>query len=139
MKTIYNVFTARLRGEDVRKEPINDKPSMTVPNQSLSIQEIMVRFRAGVPVQGVRDVVYNDGLVNEVKNPNYDLVDAHMALQEIGQKLDAERKKQAEIKKAEDDKRSAEEEANKIEAAVQKRLKKAESLKKQTTKEVDED
>lgn len=37
---------------------INDQPSKTIPDQTMSMQEIMRRFASGLPVQGAKVPVY---------------------------------------------------------------------------------
>lgn len=39
----------------------NTMPSMTVPDQSMSIQEILRRFASGLPVGGAKVAFYDDG------------------------------------------------------------------------------
>lgn len=43
-----------------RNEPKNEQPSLAVPNQSLSIQEIYKRYATGRPLGGTRELIYDD-------------------------------------------------------------------------------
>lgn len=53
------------------KGEINTKPSMTQPNQAMSIREIINRTEKGLPVTGVRVPMYNeteDGVMPDLRN-----------------------------------------------------------------------
>lgn len=46
--------------EDAPQPKVNDEPSMTVPDQSMSIKEIQTRFAQGIPVSNLEKIgVYN--------------------------------------------------------------------------------
>lgn len=45
---------------DGRKEPKQTNPSLTIPNQSLTIQEIYKRYATGRPLGGSRELIYDD-------------------------------------------------------------------------------
>lgn len=51
-KTAYNHLDVESQGE------INSKPSMTIPDQSLTIKQIVQRFASGRPLGGQRVPVY---------------------------------------------------------------------------------
>lgn len=42
------------------KGTVNNKPSLTVPDQSMTIREIINRSQKGLPVSGVRVPMYNE-------------------------------------------------------------------------------
>lgn len=42
-----------------RKPEVNNSPSMTIPDESLSVREIMERYARGLPLQGVRVPEYH--------------------------------------------------------------------------------
>jgi len=128
--TIYHALNAKHMDKSLKCEPKNVLPSKTVPNQCNSLRDIMTRFRGGVGLPIEHEQQYNNGVVSETRRPDYDMVDAHEALQSINQKLIADKQKADEIKKAENEKRSAELEAEKIEKAVNQRLKSLEKTKK---------
>lgn len=70
-KIVKNIFNAEffpLDGET------NNKPSMTIPDQTLPIRELLARFAKGLPV-GVQTPIY-EGDDNELPDPRtLDLVD----------------------------------------------------------------
>lgn len=39
---------------------VNDKPSMTIPDQTMSIREILTRYARGLPLGGGQDVYYDE-------------------------------------------------------------------------------
>lgn len=43
----------------IRRCEVNDQPSMTIPDQTMSIREILDRFARGLPLGGQRVPVYN--------------------------------------------------------------------------------
>lgn len=52
------------------KGSVNDKPSKTVPNQAMSIDEIIKRTQKGLPVTGVKIPLYNetdDGILPDLR------------------------------------------------------------------------
>lgn len=68
IKTPLNAEFFQLRGE------VNNKPSMTIPDQTMSIREILSRYAQGLPV-GVKTPIY-DGEENDLPDPmTLDLVD----------------------------------------------------------------
>lgn len=59
----YLVGVARVRNpfnyvEYVGEE--NDEPSMTVPDETMSMREILVRYAKGLPIDGGRNVYYDE-------------------------------------------------------------------------------
>ena len=61
------------------KPETNPMKSVTVPNQSMSIREIIQRFSLGQSVSGAREVYYDDeedfDNVDPTLDPNFDLSD----------------------------------------------------------------
>lgn len=53
-KTPYN----ESKFPELRKEKPNTKPSLTVPDQSMSVQEILTRYAQGLPLGGQRVPVF---------------------------------------------------------------------------------
>lgn len=54
----------------ITKGSVNDKPSKTVPNQAMSIDEIIKRTQKGLPVTGVKIPLYNetdDGILPDLR------------------------------------------------------------------------
>lgn len=80
----------------LRKPEINLAPSNTVPDMSMSIEEIYRRSRTGtLPAEFVRQVLYDDdddfdSVVSEYL-PGYDLVDAQNEMIKLRQKFEAMR------------------------------------------------
>lgn len=69
VKNSLNAFAFPSHGE------VNTQPSLTVPDQSMSIQEILNRYARGLPLDGQRVPVYH-GEDNIFPDPKYmDLVD----------------------------------------------------------------
>lgn len=77
----------RNRGE------VNSEPSMTIPDMSMSLSEIIRKHRLGtLPAQLVRDVLYDecddfDSVLAEYA-PGYDLVDKERELLKLRQKFE---------------------------------------------------
>lgn len=71
----------------------NDQPSKTVPDQALSVREIINRTQKGLPVTGVRVPMYNetdDGIMPDLRN---------MDISEIYELKQRIKKTEAEIKR----------------------------------------
>lgn len=69
-----------------------DPVSLTQPDQSMSIQEIMRRFRAGLPLEGQRVPLYEGEDAVPIEVAHMDLIDREMALRAAKEEL-AETKK----------------------------------------------
>lgn len=79
IKTMFNAEFFPVRGER------NNKPSLTIPDQTLPIREILARFSKGLPV-GVKVPIY-EGEDNTLPDPKtLDLVD----LQEMQEAIKGE-------------------------------------------------
>lgn len=72
---------------------LNDEPSMTIPDLTLTIKDLYNRYRLGtLPAEFVRAVLYDesddfDSIVSE-QLENFDLVDADRELAKLRQKFD---------------------------------------------------
>lgn len=78
---------------------INELPSMTIPDMSLTVKDLYQRYRLGtLPAEFVRSVLYDecDDFDSVVANylPEYDLVDAHAELAKLRQKFELMRSRQ---------------------------------------------
>jgi len=87
-----------------KKYEVNRLPSMTVPDQSMSIKELVTRYAQGLPLEGERVPIYNGEDDDMPDLTHMDLADreaymlaARQELDEIKEKLN---KKAAEQKKA---------------------------------------
>lgn len=119
-RTQYN-YGERVPGE------INNSPSMTVPDQSMTIQEIISRYARGLPLGGQRVPVY-DGEEDPLEGVNINTLDLAERQQILEQKkqeladlkqrvIDKEKRKKeyrqekAILKKIEDQKKSENEQS----------------------------
>lgn len=83
---------------------INTKPSATVPDQTMSIREIMRRFASGLPISGEKVPMYDEE--NDLPDPrSLDLIDRQEWLEEtrndvaeMQQKLTKKQQKAADYK-----------------------------------------
>lgn len=98
--------------------------SMTIPDQSMSIQELLRRFRAGMPLEGQRVPLYEGEDAVSVEVAQMDLIDRENAL----------RAAQEELQATKDRVRRAVEENNvkRIERIIEARNKKLEPKEKPT-------
>lgn len=93
-KTPYNRETHKTQAEK------NTSPSLTIPDQSMSIPEIFRRFASGLPVGGQKVPFYDDNEENDLPDPKtMDLADiqayqeqAAAELMEIKQRETVKRK-----------------------------------------------
>lgn len=108
-KTIYN--STPDKGEKVSKK------SMTIPDMSMSIKEIMRRHASGLPISGERVPIYQ-----EEEMPNLQKLDIS-ELHQLKKQTDEEIQDIQEELRAADLAKAKEEENARIEAEVQKRLK----------------
>lgn len=93
-KTPYNAVPSK--GE------INSDPSMTVPDQSMSVQEIMRRYASGLPLGGQRVPIYHG---EDEFLPDFDKLDL-AEQQQYKEAAAAERKRiERDLKKQADKKR----------------------------------
>lgn len=114
VRTIFNAQELRDTGE------VNTSPSMTVPDQTMSVREIMDRYARGLPVGGSRLPQYDEeDDMPDIKT--LDLVERQELAYQYGQEIDMLRKpkKRASGKKAEKPNEDADDEAALLEPPVQ--------------------
>lgn len=78
----------------------NTRPSKTIPDQAMSIPEIMARYARGLPLGGDRVPVYDEDPENPMPDlSKMDIIDQHETIKaaanemnELGKKFDAEEK-----------------------------------------------
>lgn len=104
IKNTANAFMFPVKGE------VNRQPSLTVPDQSLSIRQIVEKYAQGMAYDGVKEAIYEAGMDEE--DPPYfpdiwrmDLADREEILADAKSALD-EVKRQADEKAAQRRKRS---------------------------------
>lgn len=91
VKTMFNADFFPVQGE------VNTKPSLTIPDQTLPIREILARFAKGLPV-GVKTPVY-EGEDNDLPDPRtLDLVDIQNMQEAIRDELQAIERKTRQTK-----------------------------------------
>ena len=95
---------------DFEQIDIDYKTDLTVPNQSLSVNDILTNFTRGVGMQSVARSVYYDGIDDfdsddDTLRPDFDLSDVSSASEEINNalKAESERKARKKIKEEETD------------------------------------
>lgn len=95
-----------------QKGEVNPFPSLTVPDQALSIKEILRRFAAGIPMDAGKMPIFQQDQEDEEGMPDFrhmDLVDRQEAaiqyaeeLAEIEQRIKASKAAKAPLKRAKD-------------------------------------
>ncbi|WNK13240.1 MAG: hypothetical protein [Microvirus sp.] len=72
-----------------RQHEKNIQPSMTIPDQTMSISEIMRRFASGLPLGGMRVPEYDgeDDLLEGINPKTLDLSEIHDLKQEFAQEI----------------------------------------------------
>lgn len=95
---------------DFEQIDIDYETDLTVPNQSLSVNDILTNFTRGVGMQSVARSVYYDGLDDfdsddDTLRPDFDLSDVSNASEEISNalKAESEHKARKKIKEEETD------------------------------------
>lgn len=68
------VFKNHYNSRPVADE-VNNKPSKTIPNQSMSVREIMHRFANGLPITGQKVPVYEPEDLDGLVPPNWNTLD----------------------------------------------------------------
>jgi len=122
---IINVYEARNISSLNKPVEVVTGESMTVPNQALSIRDIIQRFTLGNPVSGGRSVYFDDiEEVDETLRPDFDLSDVSRIKNEIlnnqqlareEQLLNATKSQNAEASASRDDKRRNEVDEQRVE------------------------
>ena len=100
------------------KGEVNKQPSMTVPGQTMSVAEMVERYRRGLPIEGNANPIFNgeDALPNL---DDLDLADRQELIEQIADQLVDVKQRLAAVAKTKKEK----EELDRIEALVQERLK----------------
>ena len=98
---------------------INDLPSLTVPDETMSIRELVQRYSRGLPIKGIdKEAIFQpdiDGIPFEV----LDISERHELMQEAQAKIKEFQDKQKEY----NDKKLKEQQEKLIQDEVEKRLK----------------
>lgn len=94
-------FATQYNNKRVRDPESNKKPSLTIPDQSMTIREIMTRYAKGLPISGGRVPLYENEDGEEDFYPDIE----HMDLADRQQFLEDSKKQiqeaQAEVKRRE--------------------------------------
>jgi hypothetical protein len=94
---VKNIFSA----DEFEKEyEVNDEPSLTIPDQTMSIKEILNRFASGLPIDGQKVPIYDESESEEYfPDPRYmDLADRQEMAENYKQELQAYQTKAEETK-----------------------------------------
>lgn len=66
---------------------VNNEPSMTVPDQSMTLRELLIRYAKGLPLEGAKTPVFEGEDGNEIDIEKLDLAEreelAEMARKEL--------------------------------------------------------
>lgn len=91
---IFNMskFRTQYEGHVPTMEPGGGK-SLTLPDQAMSIQEIMRRFAAGMPLEGQRVPLYEGEDAVPIELAHMDLIDRELALKAAKEELEATKKR----------------------------------------------
>lgn len=89
-------FATQYNNKRARDPERNTKPSLTIPDQSMTIREIMIRYAKGLPISGGRVPLYENEDGEEDFYPDIE----HMDLADRQQFLE-DSKKEIELAKAE--------------------------------------
>jgi hypothetical protein len=87
---IRNIFNAK----EFTDNEINNEPSLTIPDQSMSVRELLQRFANGLPLGGVKEQIYEGEDGDGIDPRRLDLADrqeleiaARQELAEIEERL----------------------------------------------------
>lgn len=104
---MLNTFKSAYNMRDVMPDKQRfTKPSKTVPDQALSIEEVMKRLMAGIPVNSAREVVFNGDDVDLPDLERMDLSERHDYIKGVQDALKAAQKKRDEIAQFKQEKRN---------------------------------
>lgn len=79
---------------------INNQPSLTIPDDSMSLEEILRRYMAGLPINGSnQETFYEEEELPDLKT--MDLEEIAQLRDEVEEKIDNYRKQQAQLKREE--------------------------------------
>lgn len=94
-------FRTKYNRKEQPKGEVNTLPSMTVPDQSMSIQEIVRRYASGLPLGGERVPFYMD---EDTDLPDLSKMDKIERLETLRELADEYTEKTTKIKNAQKDK-----------------------------------
>ena len=85
MKNFRNPYNFKLEAKDLENK---EGKSLTVPDQSFTVQEILLKFTSGIPLNIGLEVEYEGDDpsfddIDETRQPDFDLADATNALNQI--------------------------------------------------------
>lgn len=86
-KTPYNAMAHPCRGERIIG------PTLTVPDQTMTISEIMRRFASGLPVGGAKVPIWDGETDDDLDLSQYDRADRAMIAKEKAEELNALRER----------------------------------------------
>lgn len=86
-KTPYNAYEHPCRGERIIG------PTLTVPDQTMTISEIMRRFASGLPVGGAKVPIWDGETDDDLDLSQYDRADRAMIAKEKAEELNALRER----------------------------------------------
>lgn len=86
-KTAYNAH------EFEKQYEINTMPSETIPDQTLSVKEIMDRFVRGLPVQGAKVPIYEGDESDLPDLSRMDLTERHETIERIKNEVETLKEK----------------------------------------------
>lgn len=101
----------------------NEEPSITIPDESFTVKEILERFTTGMPLSLSKQPIYDSEAsfddIDETRDPAFDLADATLARDLMNAEFTTKKEaaKAAKAAKEADEKRNAEE-ADKAAAAA---------------------
>jgi len=90
MRKIKNHLTYSV--ED-RQQERNTQPSKTIPDQTMSVQEIMDRFARGLPIDGAKLAIYHGEEDDMPDLERMDLSEKHELLEAARKEVEEQRKK----------------------------------------------
>lgn len=112
------IFKTCINGHEYPKEyKVFTIPSLTIPDQAISIKEMIARFTMGLPIHGNRVPIYDGDQEYFPDLDKMDLVDRDEYIKSSVDRLNDHKR----LKKEQDDKNDAEME-NRINEAVRRKL-----------------
>jgi len=121
LSTMFQTHHTGRPVKTLRFEKPNTKPSQTIPDQSLTVSQIMTRYAQGRPLGGQLQTSYDQKENEEIDFDDYlpdlskmDLADKHELLEKAKEHLDEVKKKLNGLKAARD--KQAKEKADKLAA-----------------------
>ena len=88
------------RNPELSCENLDYETVCTVPDESLTIRQILDRFQKGLPVDGGQSYYYEtdsdhdaEDVIDPTQRPDYDIIDAHNDLAELNEKRAKSREK----------------------------------------------